>query len=174
MHTYTKPQTSSTRSRGLGWRIHESVEDTKLSTNKQHTLSPIPIASAPRTQASDIAGRPHGWKNEAGRRATPERPRAPNSSRWNDQRPHSWPPRLGAASSPRRARSQSATTPPLFSSFSCACLELGRASGENPIGSKRQVLGGMCLCAPCQIGVALFFLRRRQRPDEAGCPALFL
>ena len=26
-------------SRGLGWRIHESVEDTKLSTNKQHTLS---------------------------------------------------------------------------------------------------------------------------------------
>ena len=27
------------RSRGLGWRIHESVEDTKLSTNKQHTLS---------------------------------------------------------------------------------------------------------------------------------------
>ena len=39
VHTYTKPQTSSTRSRGLGWRIHESVEDTKLSTNKQHTLS---------------------------------------------------------------------------------------------------------------------------------------
>ena len=38
VHTYTKPQTSSTRSRGLGWRIHESVEDTKLSTNKQHTL----------------------------------------------------------------------------------------------------------------------------------------
>jgi hypothetical protein len=37
-HTYTKPQTSSTRSRGLGWRIHGSVEDTKLSTNKQHTL----------------------------------------------------------------------------------------------------------------------------------------
>jgi len=24
---------------GLGWRIHESVEDTKLSTNKQHSLS---------------------------------------------------------------------------------------------------------------------------------------
>ena len=39
VHTYTKPQTSSTRSRGLGWRIHESVEDTKLSTNKQLTLS---------------------------------------------------------------------------------------------------------------------------------------
>jgi len=39
VHTYTKPQTSSTRSRGPGWRIHESVEDTKLSTNKQHTLS---------------------------------------------------------------------------------------------------------------------------------------
>ena len=27
------------QSRGLGWRIHGSVEDTKLSTNKQHTLS---------------------------------------------------------------------------------------------------------------------------------------
>ena len=40
MHTYTKPQTSSMRSRCLGWRIHGSVEDTKLSTNKQHTLSP--------------------------------------------------------------------------------------------------------------------------------------
>jgi hypothetical protein len=26
-----------THSRGLGWRIHGSVEDTKLSTNKQHT-----------------------------------------------------------------------------------------------------------------------------------------
>jgi hypothetical protein len=39
VHTYTEPQTSSTRSRGLGRRIHESVEDTKLSTNKQHTLS---------------------------------------------------------------------------------------------------------------------------------------
>jgi hypothetical protein len=39
VHTYTKPQTSSTRSRGPGWRIHGSVEDTKLSTNKQHTLS---------------------------------------------------------------------------------------------------------------------------------------
>ena len=38
VHTYTKPQTSSTRNRGLGWRIHDSVEDTKLSTNKQHTL----------------------------------------------------------------------------------------------------------------------------------------
>ena len=37
VHTYTKPQTSSTRSRGLGRRIHESVEDTKLSTNKQHS-----------------------------------------------------------------------------------------------------------------------------------------
>jgi hypothetical protein len=33
-------------SRGLGWRIHESVEDTKLSTNKQHTLS-IHASSTP-------------------------------------------------------------------------------------------------------------------------------
>jgi len=39
VHTYTKPQTSSTRNRGPGWRIHGSVEDTKLSTNKQHSLS---------------------------------------------------------------------------------------------------------------------------------------
>jgi hypothetical protein len=39
VHTNTKPQISSTRSRGLGWRIHGSVEDTKLSTNKQLTLS---------------------------------------------------------------------------------------------------------------------------------------
>ena len=45
VHTYTKPQTSSTRSRGLGWRIHESVEDTKLSTNKQHSLSPKAMSS---------------------------------------------------------------------------------------------------------------------------------
>jgi hypothetical protein len=29
------------RIRGPGWRIHGGVEDTKLSTNKQHTLSPI-------------------------------------------------------------------------------------------------------------------------------------
>ena len=27
-----------TAHRGLGWRMHESVEDTKLSTNKQHSL----------------------------------------------------------------------------------------------------------------------------------------
>jgi hypothetical protein len=39
VHTYTKPRTSSTRSRGLGRRIHGSVEDTKLSTNKQHSVS---------------------------------------------------------------------------------------------------------------------------------------
>jgi hypothetical protein len=44
IHTYTKPQTSSTRSRGLGRRIHGSVEDTKLSTNKQHSLSVTPRA----------------------------------------------------------------------------------------------------------------------------------
>ena len=39
VHTYTKPRTSSTLSRGLGRRIHGSVEDTKLSTNKQQSLS---------------------------------------------------------------------------------------------------------------------------------------
>ena len=42
VHTYTKSQTPSTRRRGPGWRIHGSVEDTKLSTNKQHTLSLSP------------------------------------------------------------------------------------------------------------------------------------
>ena len=38
VHTYTKSQTPSTRRRGPGWRIHGSVEDTKLSTNKQHCV----------------------------------------------------------------------------------------------------------------------------------------
>ncbi len=38
-HVCCCPQTSSTLSRGLGRRIHGSVEDTKLSTNKQHSLS---------------------------------------------------------------------------------------------------------------------------------------
>jgi len=38
VHTYTRSQTSSTRRRGPGWRIHGIVEDTKLSTNKQHSL----------------------------------------------------------------------------------------------------------------------------------------
>jgi len=41
VHTYTRSQTPSTRIRGPGWRIHGCVEDTKLSTNKQHTLSTI-------------------------------------------------------------------------------------------------------------------------------------
>ena len=43
VHTYTKSQTPSTRRRGPGWRIHGSVEDTKLSTNKQHSLSPSAV-----------------------------------------------------------------------------------------------------------------------------------
>ena len=52
VHTYTKSQTPSTRRRGPGWRIHGSVEDTKLSTNKQHSLTdlfpsfPHPLASS--------------------------------------------------------------------------------------------------------------------------------
>jgi hypothetical protein len=41
VHTYTKSQTPSTRRRGPGWRIHGSVEDTKLSTNKQHSLNKL-------------------------------------------------------------------------------------------------------------------------------------
>ena len=44
VHTYTKSQTPSTRRRGPGWRIHGSVEDTKLSTNKLHTLSCVRMA----------------------------------------------------------------------------------------------------------------------------------
>jgi len=58
VHTYTKPQTSSTRSRGLGWRIHESVEDTKLSTNKQHTLShgARPVGAVCRGRSSEFVG----------------------------------------------------------------------------------------------------------------------
>jgi hypothetical protein len=39
VHTYTKSQTPSTRRRGPGWRIHGSVEDTRLSSNKQLSLS---------------------------------------------------------------------------------------------------------------------------------------
>ena len=42
VHIYTKPQTSSTQRRGPGWRIHGSVENTKLSTNKQHSLRVSP------------------------------------------------------------------------------------------------------------------------------------
>jgi hypothetical protein len=36
---HTRTHTHTHTSRGLGRRIHGSVEDTKLSTNKQHTLS---------------------------------------------------------------------------------------------------------------------------------------
>ena len=36
---YFSIEHTRTRPRGLGWRIHGSVEDTKLSTNKQHHLS---------------------------------------------------------------------------------------------------------------------------------------
>ena len=39
-------------SRGLGWRIHESVEDTKLSTNKQHSLSHTATRSGKLTRRS--------------------------------------------------------------------------------------------------------------------------
>jgi hypothetical protein len=56
VHTYTEPQTSSTRSRGLGRRIHGSVEYTKLSTNKQHSLSQ-PYA---RDSGNKIAASAHG------------------------------------------------------------------------------------------------------------------
>ncbi len=54
VHTYTKPQTSSTRSRGLGWRIHESVEDTKLSTNKQHTQTLSLVLANSRTSTPPL------------------------------------------------------------------------------------------------------------------------
>jgi hypothetical protein len=38
-HVYT--QTPKTQPHGFDWRIHCGVEVTELSTNKQHTLSPI-------------------------------------------------------------------------------------------------------------------------------------
>ena len=62
VHTYTKPQTSSTRSRGLGWRVHGSVEDTKLSTNKQHSLSFLVLA--PNCPHFSVPGH---WKNPSER-----------------------------------------------------------------------------------------------------------
>jgi hypothetical protein len=37
--TENPPNLQPSTSRSLGWRIHGSVEDTKLSTNKQHSLS---------------------------------------------------------------------------------------------------------------------------------------
>jgi len=73
---------------------------------------PPPRAPGPRprvTASPSMGHRPE--KNEAGRRATPARPRAPNPSRQNGQRPRCRPPRPGAASSPRRARPQSAPVP---------------------------------------------------------------
>jgi hypothetical protein len=71
-------------------------------------------AARPRPSAPGYSLALHGpptGKHEAGRRATPARPRAPNPSRRNDQRPRCRPPRTGAASSPRRARPQSAFVP---------------------------------------------------------------
>jgi hypothetical protein len=64
VHTHTNSQTPSTRRRGPGWRIHGGVEDTKLSTNKQHSLSKVTRGLHPtppsnprvRTPAS-----PTGW-----------------------------------------------------------------------------------------------------------------
>ena len=40
-HTHTHTSCLYTRRRGPGWRIHGSVEDTKLSSNKQHSLSRV-------------------------------------------------------------------------------------------------------------------------------------
>ena len=71
-------------------------------------------AARPRPPAPGYSPALHGpptGKHEAGRRATPARPRAPNPSRRNGQRPRCRPPRPGAASSPRRARPQSAPVP---------------------------------------------------------------
>ena len=71
-------------------------------------------AARPRPSAPGYSLALHGpptGKNEAGRRATPARARAPNPSRRNDQQPRGRLPRPGAASSPRRARPQSAFVP---------------------------------------------------------------
>jgi hypothetical protein len=48
-------------SRGLGRRIHGSVEDTKLSTNKQHSLSVIPTGAI-----GNIGNTGPGWRLGSG------------------------------------------------------------------------------------------------------------
>jgi len=48
-------------SRGLGCRIHESVEDTKLSTNKQHTLSRNEDRVGRRQIVEQAAHSQHQW-----------------------------------------------------------------------------------------------------------------
>ena len=40
--------------RGLGWRIHESVEDTKLSTNKHHSLPPTSVTDGKTKHLSGV------------------------------------------------------------------------------------------------------------------------
>ena len=77
VHTYTKPQISSTRSRSLGWRIHESVEDTKLSTNKQNTLSPPPGPVTGKTRGSGGERRCLGCRRPQGVCPEPPRQRSP-------------------------------------------------------------------------------------------------
>ena len=44
------------RSRGLGWRIHGSVEDTKLSTNKQHSLSGLSLDACMSYEEDSLKG----------------------------------------------------------------------------------------------------------------------
>jgi hypothetical protein len=66
-HTYTKSQTPSTRRRGPGWRIHGSVEDTKLSTNKQHTLSQEVVRRVENALPADTGGESAPqWPERAG------------------------------------------------------------------------------------------------------------
>ena len=48
------------KSRGLGRRIHGSVEDTKLSTNKQHTLSLNNVPDAKKDSSSPPPAEPPG------------------------------------------------------------------------------------------------------------------
>ena len=69
VHTYTKSQTPSTRRRGPGWRIHGSVEDTKLSTNKQHSLSLACLPSAAATLHARWGRGPAADAHRARRRA---------------------------------------------------------------------------------------------------------
>ena len=53
-------------SRGLGWRIHGSVEDTKLSTNKQHSISTVLTAVKKNKQPTHTPGGPGRLRSWSG------------------------------------------------------------------------------------------------------------
>ena len=83
-------------------------------------LSPSQLCLIKRICTSYARARTHTCP-EAGRRATPARPRAPKPSRRNDQRPRSRPPRPGAAPSPRRALHSMISTHVYYFHIACRC-----------------------------------------------------